>query len=197
MYQLYTIPGSCSTGIHTLLNELAIPVEIIHRDDVENYSAIAPTNQVPALKNQEQLLTEGAAIALYLLNQYGQKELVNDQHFIRWLMFNYATLHPAYSKLFTVNASMEDSEAKQKLLQALGDKVAELLRLVDQHLYGRQYMYGEKPTLLDYLIAIYVRWGSVFSTIHIPVGDNILALINRVTQLSQFKIAFEKEGISY
>lgn len=70
MYTLYTIPGSCSTGIHTLLNALNIPVKIINRDDVENYQEIVPTNQVPALKDGELLLTEGAAIAQYLMEKH-------------------------------------------------------------------------------------------------------------------------------
>ena len=40
MYQLYTIPGSCSTGIHVLLNSLDIKTDIILRDDVEDYASL-------------------------------------------------------------------------------------------------------------------------------------------------------------
>ena len=69
MYTLYSIPGTCSTGITVLLTRLGLDFEVIKRDDVPNYSDIAPTNQVPALKDGDQIITEGSAIVLYLLEK--------------------------------------------------------------------------------------------------------------------------------
>lgn len=197
MYQLYIIPGSCSTGIHVLLNKLNQPVEIIKRDDVKNYRELVRTNQVPALKTDTNLLTEGAAIALHLLTEHGQKELVNDQEFMRWMIFNYATLHPAYSKLFTVNGMMENGEAKHELLQKLGDRVVELWQIIDRHLQGRETMHGNSVSIIDYLLAVYVRWGNMFPDISMPVGENVLKLVNRVSALPEFKQALEREDVAY
>lgn len=198
MFRLYTIAGSCSTGIHVLLNQLGLPVDITLRDEVSDYRSLVPTNQVPALQTPDGLLTEGAAIVLYLLRQQpGKSALASDAEFIRWLMFNYATLHPAYSKMFGVNANMPEGAAKTELLQRFGDRVGELWEIVDRHLQGRQFVYGDEPTVVDYLLAIYVRWGNVFPETRIPVGARVLELVNRVSALPEFQAAFAREGAVY
>lgn len=201
MYRLYTIPGSCSTGIHALLNELQLPVEIVNRDDVADFTALVATNQVPALLDTKvpdnQPVTEGANIVLQLLQQHGDAALIADGEFLQWLMFNYATLHPAYSKLFTVNGVMDDGEAKQALMQTLADKTAELWQIVDRRLAGRRALVGEQLGVLDYLLAIYVRWGNAFPEVTLPVGDNVLALVARVVEEPAFIKAFEREEVAY
>ncbi len=197
MYQLYSIPGSCSTGIHVLLHKLKVPVEIRLRDEVENYKDLVATNQVPALQTDDQLLTEGAAIALHLLKKYGNSDLANDTDFIQWLMFNYATLHPAYSKLFAVNQTMEDGPEKALLLQTLANRLSEYWSIVDGHLESHEYMHNDQASIVDYLIAIYVQWGNFFPKTTISVGQNVLNLVNRVTDLPEFKAAIQKENIDY
>ncbi len=197
MYQLYSIPGSCSTGIHVLLNQLKVPVDIRLRDDTPNYSEIVATNQVPALETDNQLITEGAAIALHVINKHGDASLTNDPKFTRWLMFNYATLHPAYSKLFAVKQAMEDSPEKLVLLQTLANRLSELWEIVDKHLENCDFVYNNQVSVIDYLIAVYVRWGNFFPDTKIAVGNNVLNLVNRVIGLPEFKDAIQREEISY
>ncbi len=197
MNKLYIIPGSCSTGIHALFHELNKAVDIVPRDSVENYTAIAPTNQVPALQTENTLLLEGSAIAIHLIREYGDSSITENQDFLRWLMFNYATLHPAYSKLFTVNGAMDDSAEKNVLLQTLGNRVSELWHIVDQHLADRPYMLGDTPSIIDYLLAVYVNWGNNFPSTQIDIGSNIVELVNRVLALPQFQSALTQEGVDY
>jgi len=79
MYTVYTIPGSCSSGIVVLLENLQVEYTAVKREDVPNYSEIVPTNQVPALKTPDgQIVTEGAAIALYLLEKHHSPMLPAD-----------------------------------------------------------------------------------------------------------------------
>ena len=89
MYKLYSLAGTCSTGITVLLEKLGVKYQVIQRDDVENYSQIVPTNQVPALVVDNQVITEGAAIALYLLEKHQNDMMptaVTDKaEFLRWL----------------------------------------------------------------------------------------------------------------
>ncbi|BFM14775.1 hypothetical protein R50073_09580 [Maricurvus nonylphenolicus] len=197
MYKLYSIAGSCSTGIHVLLRKLHLPVEIVMRSDVDNYNQLVATNQVPALQTDDLLLTEGASIALYLLEKHSElpEDLQQRSEFRQWLMFNYATLHPAYSKLFAVNGAMADGEAKQALLQTLADRISELWRIVEQRLENRTYIVGDQPSLIDYLLAVYSRWGNSFPGLNIELGENTQRLIQTVMQLPEFIEAAEVEGI--
>lgn len=199
MYQLMTIPGSCSTGIHVLLNKLNIPVEVINRDDVEDYQALVPTNQVPALQTGELVLTEGAAIVLYLMEKhqidasnYGGSAVFNQA-----LMFNYSTLHPAYGKLFAINNIMEDSEQKSEVMQALADKVAATWKILDDKLSTQPYLTGENPCVIDYLVAIYASWGNYFPELKLPIGNNVKRLIKEVSQHEAFVLAYTKEGVEF
>lgn len=196
MHQLFIIPGSCSTGIHILLNELNIDAKITERGDVSNYKELVPTNQVPALQVDDRILTEGANIALYLLMKH-KPEMLDNPDFTQWLLFNYATLHPAYSKLFTINGIMEESQQKYELMQKLGDRVSELWMIVDQRLKQKQYMVGDEPSIVDYLLAVYLRWGNAFPDIQIPVGDNVLRLVEDVIKLPAVKHTLAKEQIEY
>lgn len=198
MYKLYTITGSCSTGIHILLNKLDIPVDVIKRDDVPNYQSLVPTNQVPALQLQEHLITEGAAIVLHLFKQHGNPyKNVTEEEFIQWLMFNYATLHPAYSKLFAVLNSMNDSTEKQTLMESFADKLIQTWKIVDARLAKQPYMLGDTPSIVDYLLAIYLGWGKVFPSLSIPVGEHVLRVVNEVMLLPEFIKAFDVEGGKY
>lgn len=196
MYTLYTIPGTCSTGIHVMLNQLDIPVEIVKRDDVENYQALVATNQVPALQTEQGLLTEGSAIVLYLLAKHNVNiEDFSDNHeFNQWLMFNYATLHPSYSKMFTTWQVMEDGEAKQRYLAQLAERVVNMWQIVDRRLADREFIFGDKVSVIDYLLAIYVSWGNVFPQLAIPVGENTLRMVRKVKLLPEFVRAYQKEG---
>ncbi|WP_286269365.1 glutathione S-transferase family protein [Thalassotalea hakodatensis] len=199
MYTLVTLPGTCSTGIHVLLNILDIKAEVVHRDKVPNYQQIVPTNQVPALINGDLVLTEGSAIVLYLLDKH-QITFTSEKEkntFNQWLMFNYATLHPAYSKLFTTASVMTDSEEKTVYLRQLAENVARLWQIIDNRLAQQQYLTGNSVTVIDYLLAIYANWGNYFPELTIPLGDNVKNLVADLTQHKVFVDAFEQEGASF
>ncbi|MEM7280061.1 MAG: glutathione S-transferase family protein [Pseudomonadota bacterium] len=199
MYRLYSIPGSCSTGIHVLLNKLGQKVEIVRRDDVEDYSEIVPTNQVPALSVADELLTKGSAIALYLLEEHGVAPLPGKEtrEFRQWLLFNYATLHPTYSKLFMAGVAnvVEDPENRAILIDHVSDRLSTLWSIVDKRLEGREFVVGDAPTIVDYLLAVYANWGNSVPEADIKIGPNARRLIEQVIALPEFKTAVEREGI--
>lgn len=197
MYQLYSLPGSCSTGIHTLLNRYGQPVDIILRSEVADYPALVPTNQVPALRADGELLTEGAAIALMLIERHGALPAGEEQTFRQWLMFNYATLHPAYSKLFTASALMDPGAQQDALMTQLAGRVSELWAIVEARLEGRQWMVGGEPGIVDYLLAMYSNWGNHFAAYPISIGPRARALIERVSVLPEFVTALQREQVAF
>ncbi len=200
MYKLYSIPGTCSTGIVALLKKLEQPVEIIHRDDVPDYATrINAANQVPILDDDGVLIREGAAIVLYLLEKHGSPWLSGDQtdkaDFQQWLMFNYATLHPAYGRIFTVAKIMEEGDAKAQLLQQLADKVSGTWKLLNERLETRNFVVGDEATIIDYLIVIYSNWNQAFPQLKIILGKNVERLVDEVSALAEIQAAYEAENI--
>jgi glutathione S-transferase len=203
MYTLYTIPGSCSTGITILLEKLELEYDLVKREDVANYSDIVPTNQVPALKSADgQIITEGAAIALYLLEKHSSPMLPADlsekAEFLRWLMFDYATLHPAYGKMFTINFRTElRQEDKDSVLSQYATLTANLWAILDRELEKKKFITGDQVTVVDYLATIYSGWGNNFQDVNIPLGKNVERLVDHVSALPEFIAAYKKEGITF
>ena len=203
MYTLYTIPGSCSSGITVLLEKLQLDYTPIKREDVPNYSDIVPTNQVPALKTPDgQIITEGAAIVLYLLEKHDSPMLPADlsqkAEFLRWLMFDYATLHPAYGKMFAIQykAQMDENE-KIEVLKQFAPNVASLWAVLDKELEKKKFITGDQPTIVDYLATIYSSWGKNFTDIKITLGKNVERLVEQVSALPEFQAGYKRENIEF
>jgi glutathione S-transferase len=203
MYTLYTIPGSCSSGITVLLEKMQLEYTPVKRDDVPNYSDIVPTNQVPALKLPDgQIITEGAAIVLYLLEKHNSPMLPSDLNrkadFLRWLMFDYATLHPAYGKMFTIQykTQMEENE-KNSVLKQMAAHVSSLWAILDKELEKNKFITGDQPTIVDYLATIYSSWGKNFPDINITLGKNVERLIGQVSMLPEFQAGYRRENIEF
>tara|TARA_Y100001934_G_C12301037_1_gene749917 strand:+ start:65 stop:691 length:627 start_codon:yes stop_codon:yes gene_type:complete len=202
MYTFYTIPGTCSSGIVVLMEKLGLDYELIKRDDVENYTDIVPTNQVPALKTEDgTVIAEGAAIALYLLEKHDNDMLPDNlekrAEFYQWLNFDYSTLHPAYGKLFGAQFKYEglDDDTKQKLIDQCAKQVSNYWAILDKRLADRKFICGDKPCHADYMVAVYSTWNERFPTADIKLGDNIKRMIKDVMSLPEFKSAYEKENV--
>ncbi|APC97468.1 glutathione S-transferase family protein [Francisella frigiditurris] len=201
MYILYSIPGSCSTAIAILLEKLKVDYKIIHRNDVPNYSKIVPTNQVPALDTGERVISEGAAITLYLLDKHCdslKKISIEDKgEFYQKLMFNYATLHPSYTRATgTANAMKENKNIE--VLQKLADKISELWVIVDNHLSENEFMFGDEATIVDYLITIYTKWAAkFFPYLTVTTGENVKRLAKQISQRPEFLNACKKDGFNF
>lgn len=203
MYTLYTIPGSCSSGITVLLEKLQLEYTPVRRDDVANYSEIVPTNQVPALQTPDgQIITEGAAIVLYLLEKHNSPMLPGDlaqkAEFFRWLFFDYATLHPAYGRMFAVQYKVQiDETEKRNAVQQMSQYTSSLWAILDKELTKKQFITGDQPTIVDYLAAVYSSWGKNFQGIDIILGDNVKKLIETVSNLPEFQAGYRKENVEF
>ncbi|WP_020674862.1 glutathione S-transferase family protein [Geopsychrobacter electrodiphilus] len=203
MYTLYTLPGSCSTGIVVLLEKLGVPYQLINRNDTADYQKMVPTNQVPALKTEKgRTLTEGAAIALYLLEKHNNTmrpvDIEARSEFYQWLNFDYSTLHPAYGRMFAIayKAKLSD-EVRAETLQQLADSVSSLWAILDKRLESRKFILGDQPTHADYMAAVYSSWNAGFTDTKIEMGKNVKRFIADVAALPEFKAAYEKEKLEF
>lgn len=202
MYKLYSIAGSCSTAITVLLTNLGLEFKVIQRSEVESYKDIVPTGQVPALDDNGQIITEGAAIVLYLLEKHRSEMLPNDlsnkAEFLQYLMFNYATLHPAYSKVMAIGKNYDgDDASKIELMQKVANGVSSYWEILDKRLSNRKYIVGDKPSIIDYLVTIYTGWGKFFPPVSIDLGNNVNRLAKEISRLPEFISACELEKLEF
>jgi len=196
MYKLYFSPGACSLAVQVLLRELGLPFELINKATVTDYQQINAVGAVPALDIDGTVLTEGAAIMLYLLDKHANDllpaEALVRQQAIENLMFANATVHPAYSKLFFLSNQLADSAVKQQALQAAAERISKLWQLIENKLQTQPYLGGQHYSVADILLTVYAGWGRFFS-VAIHIGPRSQAMINRISALPSYQAAVAAE----
>lgn len=107
MLKFYHTPWSRSSGIHWLLEEIRAPYEIELVDIrapggvPEAYRDIQPNKKVPAIDHDGTIVTERAAIALYLTEAFPEAGLApkigdkNRAAFLTWLVYSDSVFDPA------------------------------------------------------------------------------------------------------
>lgn len=202
MYKLYYKRGSCSLAIHALLYELGQEVELINYADVPDYKEkINAAGSVPVIDDGGNLVAEGAAISIYLLEKHRSEMLPSEGHgrqnALYWLMFANASMHPAYSKVFFSN-KIEDETAKQEALLVAAKNVSRLWKIVDDKLAQTEFLCGDKPGAAEFLLTIYANWGAaLYKDLPIEFGGNVKRMLKSVSSLPSYQKALNAEKVPY
>lgn len=153
--KFYMAPGSCSTGIHILLEELELPFEawIVnlpagdhHRPE---YLAINPKATIPTLvRDDGSALTEFQAIAWWLARRYPKAGLLPDDAdgealVIETMSYVVGTIHgQGYTRIFTTDSYTSDP-AMHDAIKARGREiVTKSFVLMNDLLAGKEYVTG-------------------------------------------------------
>jgi glutathione S-transferase len=165
--KLYMTPGSCSTGIHILLETLELPFEawIINIPAGDNlrpeYLKINPRGTIPTLVLNDGLaLTDFKSIALWLAETYPRGKLLPEdpalaQRAIDLLDFALIQLHgEGFTRIFTTERYISSSEAGQGHLKddvaAHGREiVTQAFGILEKRLPTEGYAVGPQFSIAD------------------------------------------------
>jgi glutathione S-transferase len=153
--KFYLTPGSCSTGIHILLEELdlvfeAYLVNLLAGDQHQaDYLAINPKASIPALiRNDGIALTEFQAIAYWLARSYPKAKLLpgdpdGDAKAIELMDYAVGTLHgQGFARIFTTE-KFTPNPADYEAVRAQGlDIVNKAFTILNQQLPAEGYALG-------------------------------------------------------
>jgi len=153
--KFYMTPGSCSTGIHILLEELELPFEAYivnlpagdHRKPA--YLAVNPKATIPALvRDDGSALTEFQAIAWWLARSYPKAGLLpgdadGEARVIEAVDYVVGTLHgQGFARLFTTD-TFTPNAADHDAVKARGREIVEQgFAIMNAALAGRDYVAG-------------------------------------------------------
>ena len=201
MYTLYYVNGACSLATQIVLHELGEPVEIIEKSQVKNFAEINPVGTVPVLVDGEKILTEGAAVMIYLLDKHNSSMLPNNDQdstartqAIQNIMFANATMHPAYARLFFIAQNISDQNAQAEAFKAATDSISALWKVVEDQLQDKSYLGGSQPSVADILLSVYSRWGEFFP-VDIVIGDKVKEMTRAVINRPSFQRALAEEQV--
>lgn len=167
--KFYMTPGSCSTGIHILLEELDLPFEVTivnlpagdHLQPV--YQALNPKGTIPTLVlTGGQALTEFQAIAYWLARTYPRNRLLPEDTLLaaqtlELMDYVVGTVHgQGYTRIFTTErylpAGLADADRAswQQSIQARGREIVnEAFAVIDARLPETGYAMGADFSIAD------------------------------------------------
>jgi glutathione S-transferase len=167
--QFYMTPGSCSTGIHILLEELDLPFQVTivnmpagdHRRP--EYLALNPKGTIPTLLLDDgRALTEFQAIAYWLARRHPRKRLLSDDPLLaaqtlELMDYVVGTVHgQGYTRIFTTERYLPtglgdgDNAAWLTAIQARGREiVAEAFAIIEARLPETGYAIGADFSIAD------------------------------------------------
>lgn len=163
MLKLYFAPYSRSVGVHWLLQEIGQPYELEMVDIrakggvPESYRAIQPNKKVPALEHDGRVVTERAAICLYLTEAFPEAGLAppvgaaNRATFLTWLVYCDSVYDPALA----AHAQSIKYLPGNFSFGSFDDMVANL----ERHLSKHPYAAGDEFTAADTQLASGVYFG--------------------------------------
>lgn len=159
-------------------------------DGRRRLAAVNPLAQVPTLVLADgSVLTESAAITLYLAETTGQDSLVPAPHdalrlpFLRWLVFLVTNVYPTYT-YGDAPARFVDGEAAQKSFRSHVDAYAKKHYAVLEGVAGAPWFLGERFSALDLYVCVMTRWrpGREWFAVSTP---NLTAIAGRTERLPQ------------
>jgi glutathione S-transferase len=171
MMKLYGFGATRSLRALWALRELDaefefVPVNLLageHR--CPDFLRLNPAGKIPVLVDGDVLLTESAAIVMYLAEKYRDKGLLpaalgERAQVYRWAMFAVTELEqPLWRITRHTRLYPEDKRLPDDVALA-GQEFVAMAAVLDRHMEGRQFIVGDSVTVADCITAHTLDWGN-------------------------------------
>ena len=166
---LFTSPRACSGACHIALEEsgLDYDIELVKiregRHLTEEYLRINPWGKIPALRIDDEVLTEAQAILSYIgdssaNNLLPQKGALARARAHEWMNFLSATVHIAFRPLFKPQYLIGDESLYPKLREVGIPNLKNTLLEVDRRLENRDWALGDSYSVVDPYLLVFWIW---------------------------------------
>lgn len=193
MYKLYGRPGSGSVVVEAMLEAAGAPyeVELVERTQggriPQNIARINPLGQVPALTLPDgTVMTESAAILLYLADKYPETELAPAQNaperapYLRWLVYLAANIYMTDLRAYYPDRYTSDQNGGKYVKAAALARMAHEWEVYAEALDDKPFILGERMCVADVYAAMLATWN-----LDVPgffkKHPNVRAMYDRVT----------------
>jgi glutathione S-transferase len=160
--RLHYRPGSAAMAPHLALAEIGCDYELVRvgfddpAEASEEYRRLNPWGRVPTLQDGDFVLTESAAILLYLADRYPDARLAPQDRaeLYRWLVFMTNTVQTALMRFIYPERYGGDG-----VRDAAAGELREHFGRLEAELDGREWLVGEHRTAADLFLFMLTRWG--------------------------------------
>lgn len=204
--KFYMTPGSCSTGIHILLETLELPFEawIVNLPAGEHlrpeYLAINPKGTIPTLVLDDgRALTDFRSIAIWLADSYPRGRLLPEDQALRedaidLLDFALIKLHAeGYTRVFTPERYLGDGgpRAQDDIVAHGREIVRQAFEFLETRLPEGEYAVGGRFSIADAALFYNAFWADKSD---IPMPPRVRAYYERVLGRMAVRQVLAEEG---
>jgi glutathione S-transferase len=190
---LFGAPYTSASRVHWALEELKISYEKSLVDlskgqhKSEEFLKINPNGVVPALVDDGLTLFESVAIIVHLGEKYGVEKGLwfaskTPEHSLamQWTIWSGVTLGGALSRFIQNTSERVAAEARNAQSAELGRaSMHQALKVLDGQLSGKQFILGERFTLLDVIVGSVVGYAAMVG-IELSQHAHVAAWVARI-----------------
>jgi glutathione S-transferase len=169
--KLYGTPPTRALRVLWLLRELDIECEIItvnmgigeHLQPT--FLALNPAGKLPVLVDGDLVLTESAAIPLYLAEKCPNKgfipaKLADRAQMYRWIFFLVSEIEPPLWRIALHTRIYAETERLTREIPLATRDCKKMLAVLDQHMKDREFIVGDRLTVADFNAAYTLDWAN-------------------------------------
>lgn len=182
--KIYGSPMSRASRVMWCARELNVPfehVDVAWEDQKKaDFLAINPNGKFPGFADGDLKLFESLAINLYLAKKYGTGEIyptsIEEEGCVfQWTLWAATEVEPLALPSLMVQLGYTKDAAGAK---AAADRLPPVLKVLDDHLKGRDWLVGRKFSVADINVANVVSM-TKYGKIDISYAPNVVAWLDR------------------
>lgn len=173
MIRLYGTPPTRALRAIWLLNELDLPHEIAPIDLgageqlTPAFLALNPAAKLPVLVDDDTVISESAAIQLYLADKYGKRfpggglipATPEDRgRMYHWLFFLMTEIEAPLWRIALHNFIYAPDERSEAEIALAKRDARRMIAVLEQHMQGRDVLVGDGLTVADFNAAFTLDW---------------------------------------
>lgn len=168
--KLYEFGPTRSLRPRWMLQELEIAFEAVEVNiskgglATPEFQQLNPVAKLPVLVDGDLVLTESAAIVLYLAeksqNRFMPTELRERAELFRWLLFTVTELEQPLARIARNTRLYPEGERSLQDIATAKREFKQMALVLEKHMQGRQYVVSNDVTVCDFVLAYTLDWGN-------------------------------------
>lgn len=171
MLKLYGTPPTRALRVVWLLNELGLehelhPVDLMQDEHhQQDFLSLNPAAKVPVLVDGDLVLTESAAIQLYLAEKYPQAgfipETLEDRaQMYRWMFFLVTEVEQPLWRIARHTFVYPDEKRIPQDVELARQECLEMIAVLERHMSEREFIVGDRLSVADFNAAYTLDWAN-------------------------------------
>ena len=171
MMKLYGLGPTRSLRARWALQELDAEFEFVSvnlmagENRHPDFLRLNPTGKLPVLVDGDLVLTESAAIVMYLAEKYGAKglmptDLKERAQVYRWSMFAVTELEQPLWRIAKHSFVYPENKRLPEDIALAKEEFVAMAAILERHMDGREFIVGDGITVADCVTAYVLDWGN-------------------------------------